>query len=87
MYEVQTTYVHRTGDQHRSTEGGYVSARNHAQQINRQNVFLNPYSPAGGKKEKHFPPATPYTYRKTVLIVLITFQAPQARVDHRVDPC
>ena len=50
MYGVQTTYVHRTGEQHRSTEGEYVSTRNHAQQINRQNVFLNPYSPAGGKK-------------------------------------
>ena len=87
MYGVQTMYVHQTGDQHRSTEGGYVSARNHAQQINTQNEFFNPYSPAGGKKEKHFPPATPYTYRKTVLIVLITFQTPEARVDHRVDPC
>jgi len=87
MYGVQTTYVHRTGEQHRSTEGGYVSARNRAQQINRQNVFLNPYSPAGGKKEKHDSPATPIRMRKTVLIVLITFQATETRVDHRVDPC
>jgi hypothetical protein len=87
MYGVQTTYVHRTGGEHRSTEGGYVSTRNHAQQINRQNVFLNPYSPAGGEKEKHDSPATPIRVRKTVLIVLITFQAPETRVDHRVDPC
>jgi hypothetical protein len=80
-------YVHSRLDQRRSTKGGYVSARNHAQQINRQNAFLNPYSPAGGEKEKHDSPATPYTYRKTVLIVLITFQATETRVDHRVDPC
>ena len=84
---VDTLWTHRTGKQHRSTEEGYVSTRNHAQQINRQNVFLNPYSPAGGKKEKHDSPATPIRMRKTVLIVLITFQATQTRVDHRVDPC
>ena len=87
MYGVQTLYVHSRLDQRRSTKGGYVSARNHAQQINRQNAFLNPYSPAGGKKEKHDSPATPIRMRKTVLIVLITFQATETRVDHRVDPC
>ena len=87
MYGVQTLYVHSRPDQRRSTKGGCVSAWNHAQQINRQNAFLNPYSPAGGKKEKHDSPATPYTYEKTVLIVLITFQASQLGVDRRVDPC
>jgi hypothetical protein len=80
-------WTHRTGKHRRSTKGGCVSTWNHAQQINRQNAFLNPYSPAGGEKEKHDSPATPYTYRKTVLIVLITFQASQLGVDHRVDPC
>jgi hypothetical protein len=68
---------------------GWLSARNHAQHINTENANLESHT--GTRVEISSAKSTRVSFltynRKTVLTVLIRFQASLVGVDRGVDPC
>jgi hypothetical protein len=68
---------------------GSLSARNRAQHVNTENANLEGYTETRVEisSAKSTRVSFLYVRGKTVLTVLIRFQASLVGVDHRVDPC